>query len=270
MTARRAPALFVSHGAPTELIRAGAWQTALEYFGLEVRPRAVVVMSAHWRSRSGFDVGYQSKFSTIHDFSGFPEALNQFAYPAAGDLNLAEQCVELLRGAAMPSVLVSNRGLDHGAYVPLVKMWPKADIPVIPVAISASAPPEDIFRAGEILAPLRREGVVIMGSGGMVHNLGDLAWNDEENQQPDSWAEEFHIWVRNALIRRDFNSLCGFLEQAPQGSRAHPTWEHFAPLLFACGASSAWDESFDEIYSSWSFKNLSMSCFTYGTWLSHA
>jgi 4,5-DOPA dioxygenase extradiol len=111
---------------------------------------------------------------------------------------------------------------------------------------------------------------MMLGSGGMVHNLGELAWNKETDDQPELWASEFYHWIIEKLTNRDFASLCDFMEMAPSSKRAHPTWEHFAPLLFACGGSSAWDESFDEIYSSWGFKNLSMSSFVYGTWISDA
>ena len=264
MSIVKSPAVFVSHGAPTELIQRGPWQLAMETIGREVKPRAVIVMSAHWRSRAGFDVGYQAEFSTIHDFSGFPEELNRFRYPARGDANLADHCVALLQGAAFHSKRDESRGLDHGVYVPLAHLWPKADVPVIPVAISAHAAPQDVFRAGEILAPLRKEGVMIIGSGGMVHNLGELVWDKPSSSTPDPWAAAFQEWVLKALHDRDFSALCDFREHAPQGQKAHPTWEHFAPLLFVAGAASAWGEPLQELYEGWTYGSLSMSCLGYG------
>ena len=260
----RAPALFISHGAPTVLIESGPWQISLEMTGREIKPRAVIIMSAHWRSRSGFDVGYQPTFDTIHDFSGFPEALNRFKYPAKGEKDLAEQCVDLLKGADFASVLEINRGMDHGSYVPLHFLWPKHDVPVIPVAISTKASPQEIFRAGEILAPLRNEGVLIIGSGGMVHNLGDLAWETPTAGSPEAWAAEFESWAMHALSDRDFGALCDFRENAPHANKAHPTWEHFAPLFFVAGAASAWDEEVQELYKGWAYRNLSMACISFG------
>lgn len=260
----RAPSIFISHGAPSVLAEKGPWQLALEMIGRDTKPRAVVIMSAHWRSRQGFDVGYQPIFDTIHDFSGFSESLYQFKYPAPGHQDLSQQCVDLLKGAAYQSTLETGRGLDHGSYVPLHFLWPKAKVPVIPVAISTKASPQDIFRVGEILAPLRNEGVLILGSGGMVHNLGEVVDNDPHSEKPSDWAYEFESWVLKALIDRDFSALCDFREFAPHGKIAHPTWEHFAPLFFVAGAASAWDEELQELYRGWSFGSLSMSCIGFG------
>lgn len=260
----RAPAIFVSHGAPTELVLKGPWQLTMESIGREMSPEAVIVMSAHYRQASGFEVGYCPQFSTIHDFSGFPDELNRFQYPAKGHRDLAQQCVDLLTGAAIPTSLNTTRGLDHGSYVPLHHMWPKHNIPVIPVAIHAKASPQEIFRCGEILAPLRNEGVMILGSGGMVHNLGELAWESPSLSAPQDWANSFQSWVLNALRSRDFEGLCEFKVRGPDAKMAHPTWEHFAPLLFTAGAASAWGEDMVELYSGWTYGSLSMACVGFG------
>ncbi len=264
MNLDRSPAIFVSHGAPVELINKGPWQIAMESVGREISPRAVVVMSAHYKSPAGFDVGYCPAFETIHDFSGFPDELNQFTYPAKGDSDLAQQCVDLLHGASIPSSKNQSRGLDHGSYVPLFHMWPKAKVPVVPVAIHSKASPQDIFRAGEILAPLRHEGVMILGSGGMVHNLGQLVWDKPSLSAPQDWAIQFQSWVLNCLRTNDFDALCNFKSQSPDAKVAHPTWEHFAPLIFIAGAASAWGESVTELYSGWTYGTLSMESIFYG------
>lgn len=261
---RRAPALFISHGAPNVLVERGPWQTAIEMIGREYKPRAVIVMSAHWRSRVGFEIANQPTFETIHDFSGFAEELKRFAYPAKGDEDIAQQCVDLIQGAAMTTRLEKTRGLDHGAYVPLHFLYPKYDVPVIPIAISARATPQEIFRVGEILAPLRNDGVMIIGSGGMVHNLGELTWEQPSEIKADSWAQDFEGWVMTALMDRDFAALCDFSENAPHAKKAHPTTEHFAPLFFTAGAVSAWGEEVEEIYRGWAYKNLSMTCVGFG------
>lgn len=261
---QRSPAIFVSHGAPTELVLKGPWQLTMESLGREIRPEAVIIMSAHDRSSSGFDVGYCPKFETIHDFSGFPEALNKFHYPAKGHQDIAQQCVDLLRGAAMSAKLDTARGLDHGAYVPLHHMWPKHNVPVVPIAIYSKASPFEIFRCGEILAPLRNEGVMIMGSGGMVHNLGQLVWETPTLSAPEDWAARFQSWVLRVLHSKDFEGLCDFRERGPDAKTAHPTWEHFAPLLFTAGAASAWGESLEELYLGWTYGSLSMATVGFG------
>jgi 4,5-DOPA dioxygenase extradiol len=225
-------------------------------------------MSAHWRSPTGFDVAYQTQFETIHDFDGFSPDLGLFKYPANGDVDLARQCVDLLIAASMRSNLEEHRGLDHGAYVPLHHMWKKAGVPVIPVAIPSKATPSDVFRAGEILAPLRNEGVMVIGSGGMVHNLSELIWERPRDENPEPWAQAFQTWVIQRLRDRDFPALCNFQDEAPHAKKAHPTWEHFAPLLFTAGATSTSyelvDESMTELYSGWTFANLSMACVGFG------
>jgi 4,5-DOPA dioxygenase extradiol len=233
-------------------------------FGLSTRPRAVIVMSAHWRSLQGFNVGFQPRFETMHDFTGFPDPLYQFKYPAIGERDLAQHCVDLLKGAAQPSELDLTRGLDHGVYVPLHFIWPRAEVPVIPLAISKKASPQEIFRVGEIIAPLRNEGVMVIGSGGLVHNLGRLFKSRSAEEHPESWAVEFEDWAMKALHDRDFTALCDFKEHAPHANDAHPTWEHLAPLFFTVGAASAWNESLQELYRGWSFGNLSMTCLGYG------
>ena len=264
MTKARRPSIFISHGAPTELIQKGPWQLAVETIGREHAPRAVLVMSAHWKSPQGFDVGYCPKFETIHDFSGFPEELSKFKYPAKGERDLAEQCVELLRGASIKTKLETTRGLDHGVYVPLHHMWPKANIPVIPIAIYSKATPQEIFRVGEILAPLRNDDVMVIGSGGLVHNLGQLDWQNPADSSPEPWARSFQSWAFDVLQKRDFGALCDFKEQAPDAAKAHPTWEHLAPLFFVAGAASAWGEDFREIYTDWTYGSLSMAVVGYG------
>ncbi len=264
MSSVRSPAVFVSHGAPTELMQKGPWQLTMESIGREVSTQAVIVMSAHYRSATGFAVGYCPKFQTIHDFSGFPDELNQFQYPARGQQDFAERCVDLLHGASMDSKLETTRGLDHGVYVPLHHMWPKHNIPVIPIAISSKATAHEVFRCGEILAPLRNEGVMILGSGGLVHNLSKLEWEKPGLSAPEEWAVRFQSWALNVLRLRDFESLCDFKERGPDASVAHPTWEHFAPLLFAAGAASAWGEDMEELYSGWTYGSLSMSAVGFG------
>lgn len=264
MSVNRIPAMFVSHGSPVELINKGPWQLAMESVGREVLPRAIIVMSAHYKSSAGFEVGHCSSFETIHDFSGFPEELYNFNYTAKGDFDLAQQCVDLLKSASIPSKMNESRGLDHGSYVPLCHMWPKAQVPVIPVAISSNATPHEIFRAGEILAPLRNEGLMILGSGGMVHNLRRLVWDNPGLVAPESWATSFQAWVLDVLRTRNFDTLCDFMEEGPEAQVAHPTWEHFAPLIFVAGAASAWSEELEELYSGWTYGSLSMESVYYG------
>ncbi len=218
------PALFVSHGSPMEAVEDDAWSRDLGAWAARLgRPRAAVVVSAHWEGPLAVTAGASP--ATIHDFSGFPEALSRISYPAPGDPALAKKAA-FLTGAALDP----RRGLDHGAWVPLRKLFPTADVPVVQLSI----PPDgDVARLGRLLGELRKEEVLLIGSGGAVHNLGSLAWGDKA-APVEPWAMEFDRWV--AERAGDVDALSRWRE-APGASRAHPTAEHFLPILFAAGSA---------------------------------
>lgn len=228
------PALFVSHGAPTFALEPGLAGAQLGALGRALgKPRAVVIVSPHWMTR-GVAVGAAERPETIHDFGGFPRALYQLQYPAPGDPDLAARTAELLRAAGLPATLDRERGLDHGAWVPLMHLFPGADVPVVQVSLPMDADSDDAFELGRALAPLAAEGVLVIGSGSLTHNLHEFRMGSEEGAP---YAREFSLWIRQAVQAGDRERLLNALAQAPHAARAHPTAEHFLPLLVALGAS---------------------------------
>jgi 4,5-DOPA dioxygenase extradiol len=236
----RAPVLFVSHGAPTAALDRGPWAQALAAFGAAARPRALVVVSAHWTSRGALGVTSSERPGTIHDFVGFPRALYQLTWPAPGAPDLAAALVDRLSSAGFPSRMDPQRGLDHGAWVPLRLAFPAADVPTVQLALPEASPPR-LLALGQALSPLRDEGVLLVLSGGAVHNLGELNLG-EPDAPAATWAREFGEWLEACVTALDGVALAAWRERAPHASRAHPTAEHLAPLLVAVGAARPGDQ----------------------------
>ena len=234
-----APALFVSHGAPTFALEPGVLGpklTALrmEQWGL----KAAVVASAHWQTR-GVQLMCGKAPETVHDFGGFPPALYQLQYPAPGEPALAGSAAELLRAAGFNVSFDQNRGFDHGVWVPMRYLLPAARTPVFQVSLPLDLDAQGAIRLGQALAPLRRQGVLVMGSGSLTHNLREIF---DTSAASATYAVEFTEWVRRRVQERDLAGLMDYRRRAPQALRAHPTEEHFLPLLIALGASDALDE----------------------------
>ncbi|MBI4953262.1 MAG: dioxygenase [Myxococcales bacterium] len=229
--AGRMPVLFLAHGSP--LLRddarwvdeLGRWARALP------RPRAVLVLSAHWLD-APLSVGATRPVPLLHDFYGFPRRYSEVRYPAPGAPELAAR-VRVLAAAAGPVGEDPERGLDHGAYVPLVAMYPEADVPVLQVSLP-SLEPAELVALGRRLAPLRDEGVLVVGSGFLTHNMRAVAW---DGGAPPSWATDFDAWCAEVLAARDVDRLARYRELAPGVRQALPTHEHFAPVAVALGAS---------------------------------
>ena len=233
-TPPRLPTLFISHGAPTWAMEPGLAGPLIGTLGQSLpRPQAVLVVSAHWMTRDVLVTG-SSLPPTIHDFGGFPEALYRLEYPAPGHPAFAKLTLETLRAAGWPASIDEQRGLDHGAWVPMRYLFPQADVPVFQVSMPVQLTAESAWKLGEALAPLSGQGVLIVGSGGLTHNLRELSF-DGETEEP--YAREFVAWVRDAVERHDDERLKSTLAAGPNASRAHPTPEHFLPLLVAAGAS---------------------------------
>jgi 4,5-DOPA dioxygenase extradiol len=260
----RQPVLFVSHGAPTAALDAGPYAAALRRFGDGLtgaaRPSAIVVVSAHWQVRGAVGVTGAARPETIHDFSGFPETLYRLRYPAPGDPRLAARIAAHLSSAGVPASVSASRGLDHGAWVPLLLALPDASIPVVQVALPA-VPPEALLGFGEALRPLRDEGVLLVASGGLVHNLGaiDFAHPDAA---PAEWALEFERWAWERAALQEREPLARWQRLAPNAARAHPYTDHFDPLLVAVGA--AWPgERAEPLYDAFAYSTLSLRTFAY-------
>lgn len=232
------PSLYISHGSPMTALQPGLTGTRLAELSADLpRPAAIVMASAHWLSRQ-VQVGNAAAPATIHDFGGFPEALYQLRYPAPGNPMLAGRVARLLDDAGLQPMLDPGRGLDHGAWVPLRLLYPAANIPVVPVSIQPALGPLHQYALGRALAPLREEGVLVIGSGSITHNLHDLgAGYSDERQAP--YVQPFITWIEQKLAAGDIDALLDYRRQAPFAERAHPTDEHLLPLFVALGAAGA-------------------------------
>ena len=232
------PALYVSHGAPLFAVDAGETGPALTRWGQGLRAqfqglRGVVVMSPHWMARTA-QVMTGAQPATWHDFGGFPPALYQLQYPAPGAPALAQEVLALLQAAGVAAQGDAGRPFDHGAWVPLMHLFPEADLPVVQVALPVGAGPAEVYALGAALRGLRSQGVLVMGSGSMTHNLAEFFGGERE---PAPYVLEFSRWIESALERGDLKALLNYRSQAPHAERAHPTEDHFLPLFFALGAA---------------------------------
>lgn len=223
------PVIFAAHGAPV-LLDDAAWMAELASWAKAMpRPRSILMVSAHWEQRPT-TLGATRTVPLVYDFYGFPARYYQTQYPAPGAPELAEQVRALLRRQGGAVADDPERGLDHGAYVPLVAMYPGADVPVLQVSLPR-LDAEELLTLGRTLAPLRDEGVLIFGSGFLTHNMR-YAFRPGIPQ----WAREFDHWAEDALSRLDIGALVDFQARAPAAQLALPTWEHYAPVLVAAGA----------------------------------
>ncbi|AZC52151.1 DODA-type extradiol aromatic ring-opening family dioxygenase [Pseudomonas chlororaphis] len=229
------PSLFISHGSPMLALEPGASGPALARLAAELpRPKAIVVVSAHWESQD-LRVSSNPQPQTWHDFGGFPAALFAVQYPAPGQPELAEQVAQLLRADGLPAQLDDQRPFDHGVWVPLSLMYPQADIPVVQVSLPSRMGPALQTQVGRALSSLRQQGVLLIGSGSITHNLRELDWHaGPESVEP--WARAFRDWIIEKLAANDEAALHDYRRQAPNAVRSHPSDEHLLPLYFARGA----------------------------------
>ncbi|MED7948588.1 MULTISPECIES: class III extradiol ring-cleavage dioxygenase [unclassified Streptomyces] len=226
----RMPALYLSHGAPP-LADDPIWPGQLAAWSADLpRPKAILMVSAHWEE-APLALGAVLPVPLVYDFWGFPEHYYRVRYAAPGAPELAERVRKLLRAPGTPVQDIPDRGLDHGAYVPLVEMFPEADVPVLQVSMP-TLDPQRLLEIGRRLAPLRDEGVLIVGSGFFTHNLRALS----QDGRVTSVMAEFDDWGRRALAAQDLDALLDFERKAPAGRLAHPRTEHFAPLFVTLGA----------------------------------
>lgn len=236
---RPAPVLFISHGAPTFALEPGVLGPQLQAIGKQLLDiKAVLVVSPHWQTPD-LKVMTTAVPETVHDFGGFPAALYDIQYKATGHPELAALVGELLTEAGWRVDLEDHRGLDHGAWVPLLHLLPDAQIPVFQVSMPHSLNTRSALQLGQALAALREKGVMLLASGSMTHNLYEI---EPVGAVAQDYAVEFAHWIRQAVMANDTQRLLEYRHLAPHAARAHPTEEHFLPLLVAMGAVKEGDD----------------------------
>lgn len=232
----RLPTLFLSHGSPMHAVAPGAAGDAWRALGHALpKPRAVLMVSAHWETSVPMLTGNPQP-ATIHDFGGFPAELFALRYPAPGAPALATDAVALLKASGITAGVDGCRGFDHGAWVPLLHMYPEHDVPVVQLSLQPALGPAHHVALGRALAPLAADGVLIVGSGHTTHNLRDWIGNPRRSE-PLRYAQAFAQWLDERLRAHDTAALVQYRERAPDAARAHPTDEHFLPLHVAWGAA---------------------------------
>lgn len=231
----RMPAIYLSHGAPP-LADDELWTSQLAEWSADLpHPKSILVVSAHWES-APLTVGATETVPLTYDFGGFAKRYYEVTYEPPGAPELARDVAALVARPGRPVYQDPDRGLDHGAYVPLVEMFPEADVPVLQVSMP-TLDPRELFELGRSLAPLRDDGVLIIGSGFTTHNLREALWHDTVGNAPE-WGREFDHWTQEVVESGDVDTILNFLDEAPAARRAHPRTEHFAPLFVTLGASA--------------------------------
>lgn len=249
------PSLFLSHGAPTLPLEEGATPAFLRALGQNLpRPEAILIVSAHWEAAEP-SIGMAERPETIHDFYGFPDALYRLRYPAHGSRELGERATALLAEGGLTPQAVADQGLDHGAWVPLLLMYPEADIPVVQLSLTRGQGAAHHHEIGRLLAPLREEGVLLVGSGGAVHNLGALSHSD----RPAPWAQAFEDWLVDSVTGDRRDELLAWQDRG-DARQAQPTDEHFLPLFFAMGAGQGAGRL---LHRGFTYGSLSMAAFAW-------
>jgi 4,5-DOPA dioxygenase extradiol len=229
--------LFVPHGSPMLALNPGAAGVAIQHVTQQLTaPRAIVVVSPHWETRSP-TLGTGTQLETIHDFYGFSPALYELNYPATGCPEVAIEVAQALQAHGFEVHTDAQRGLDHGAWIPLRQMFPDADVPVIPLSVQSHAGPMHAYKIGQALATLAQHNIWIVGSGNITHNLGDWRTASMQGGQTPAYVQVFTDWLAERLAQGDIDSLLNYRKLSPAGVRAHPSEEHLLPFFTALGAA---------------------------------
>lgn len=253
-----APALFISHGAPTFAIDPGELGQKLGELGQSLTNiKAIVAVSPHWET-TDLRVSGNTTPETIHDFYGFAPELYSIIYPAAGSTEISRLVLQALQSAGLNAELDAHQGMDHGVWVPLRFLRPEADIPVVCISLPLDATPQSAWHLGQALAPLREQGILVLGTGSLTHNLGEFRGPAVTHVSP--YVTQFANWIEQHVDKRDQQALLQYRSLAPHAARAHPTEEHLLPLFVALGASSDTDQ-FDVITREVRYGMLSMASY---------
>lgn len=256
----RLPAFFIAHGSPLLALEDNEYTRFLERLGQDLgTPRGIAVFSAHWDSPEQL-ISVDSRHETMHDFYGFPEEMYSLTYPAPGDPQLSSRISALFKDSNLPHQPVLGRGLDHGVWVILKKMFPQANIPVVALSVDSLRSPEEQYRIGRMLKPLREEGILVIASGGLVHNLRMLRQDD----QPEDWAQTFDAWIAKQLEGWNLSALFNYEKQAPHARDAVPAYgrEHFVPLFYAMGAADDGRRA-QLMIQAYQYGTLSLNCWMF-------
>ncbi|WP_085908983.1 DODA-type extradiol aromatic ring-opening family dioxygenase [Kiloniella majae] len=255
------PSLFLPHGAPDLPLSTHPATTFLkDLSGQLERPDAILIISAHWETR-GLHITTSETLETIYDFAGFSSELYHLKYPAKSSPVLINLLREHLKSTGYDLIENKRRGLDHGAWIPLLLTFPEAEIPIVQLSLDRRLSTSDLYQLGLDLSILRNDNILIIGSGAITHNLRALA---PEHTPPPNWAIEFSDWVENTLQNSQWASLCNYMTETTKGQVAHPTPEHFLPLLIAAGAGGE-NAVARRLHKSFSYGSISM-----GAWMFNA
>jgi len=258
----RFPTVFLSHGTPMAAFTQenDPYQESLHTFAASLpKPRAIIFISAHSISSDQVHILKTETNRIQHDFAGFPPELYDIHYTCPGSTEIAEEASQLLKQAGFTVKLESEGPLDHGIWVPLIHLYPKGEVPVVRVSLPLNLLPAQILKMGHALASLREQGILLIASGGAVHNLRELKWSNKHSAGA-SWANEFEIWLVESLKAKNVEAIVHF-EDHPGFLKSHPSDEHFLPILFTVGAALPGDEA-SILFRGIQYETLSMLCFS--------
>jgi 4,5-DOPA dioxygenase extradiol len=252
------PALFLAHGSPMLAIEDTEYSRFLAELGKKIKPKAIVIFTAHWES-DVLTISYSNEeYETIYDFGGFPKELYEIKYPAKGSVEIACKVEEKLTNSGIPIRRDKTRGLDHGSWTLLHRMYPEASIPVVQISVNPNLSPDKQYEIGEALRGLGEEDILIIGSGVTVHNLRMLKWNQST---PEPWAVTFDDWLIEKINAKELDQLFNYENAAPDARLAVPRAEHFVPLFIAMG--SGMQETPKVIHRSYDYGTLSYLCYQF-------
>jgi 4,5-DOPA dioxygenase extradiol len=235
------------------------YQNALAAFGRRVQPDAIVVISAHSSRSTAISVSAAERYRAVHDFGGFPRSLYELTYSPPGSPVLAKRVLSLLNEQGWAAELSADDGLDHGVWIPLRLMYPEARIPVVPLAAPSHFNPQQLYELGQTLAPLRSKNIMVLGSGGIVHNLR-MFRGGPPDQPVAPWARAFDNWFQQKLEKHDLAGLLRYQELAPDSELAVPTFDHFAPIFLVLGAAASYSHV-ETIFEGFEYGSISMRSF---------
>lgn len=258
----RSPSLFVSHGSPMLAICDSPANQFLQDLGKTLpRPKAILMVSAHWETVGEPTISLAAQPETIHDFAGFPAPLYAIQYRAQGAIEMAKRVASLLEQDGIPIKVSNTRGLDHGAWIPLSLMYPEVDIPVAQLSLVRGASTEDYWRIGRAIRSLRDDGVLIIGSGSLTHNLYEFRSHKIDTEVP-TWVSRFDEWMKDKLENIDLPALLNYRKEAPFGERNHPSEEHLLPLFVAMGAAGE-IKKISRLHGSYEYGVLAMDMYQF-------